>query len=129
MEKKEKLFFIFQIFLRIQTSYSQRLNKTSNEIVFGHARAIPYDTECPDLFNVPTPDYLILKNVSISSSEIINRIIMLLSAARIRYVGKDVRIAKVNSSLSIQQIKIIEYLLLSKHLIMNTGLGRHIGLE
>ena len=56
MEKKEKLFFIFQIFLRIQTSYSQRLNKTSNEIVFGHARAIPYDTECPDLFNVPTPD-------------------------------------------------------------------------
>ena len=56
MEKKEKLFFIFQIFLRIQTSYSQRLNETINETVFGHARAIPYDTECPDLFNVPTPD-------------------------------------------------------------------------
>ena len=73
--------------------------------------------------------YLILKNVFISFLAIIDRIIMLLSAARIRYVEKDVRIAKVNSSLSIQQIKIIEYLLLSKHLIMNTGLGRHIGLE
>ena len=31
MEKREKLFFIFQIFLQIQTSYSQRLNETRNE--------------------------------------------------------------------------------------------------
>ena len=56
MEKKEKLLFAFRIFLQIQVSYSLRLNETADGTVFGHGRTRPYDTECPDLFNVPTPD-------------------------------------------------------------------------